>query len=130
MLKLLLVSMFFLNNDLVRKEISNHPNDNHQVQTVVSSWYGGQFHGKPMANGERFDKRQLIVAHRQLPFGTVVILTNPTNGRSVKAIIKDRGPFIENRQLDVSEKVAEELGFKDKGVTTLVMEVKQKEIGK
>lgn len=76
---------------------------------METSWYGEQFQGLKMANGQRFDRNKLTVAHRYLPLGTEVLLTNPCNGKKIRAIVKDRGPYIEGRDLDVSEKVAKTL---------------------
>ena len=76
---------------------------------MATSWYGEQFQGRKMANGQRFDRNKLTVAHRYLPLGTEVLLTNPCNGKKIRAIVKDRGPYIEGRDLDVSEKVAQTL---------------------
>ncbi len=93
-----------------------------RVPTVwgfTASWYGPGFHGRRMANGQRFNMYSLVVAHRSLPIEMCLDLTNPENGRSVQVIVKDRGPYIRGRNLDVSYRVARELGFVDEGVTEL-----------
>ena len=81
-----------------------------------ASWYGEQFHGRKTASGERFDMRQPTAAHRTLPLGSWVAVTNLDNDRTVQVRINDRGPFKPARIIDVSRAAAEELGFRDKGV--------------
>ncbi|MGD2113633.1 MAG: septal ring lytic transglycosylase RlpA family protein [Acidobacteriota bacterium] len=68
----------------------------------VASWYGGTFHGRQTANGERYDMHGLTAAHKTLPFGTVVEVRNLDNGRSVRVRINDRGPFVRGRIIDLS----------------------------
>ena len=77
----------------------------------VASYYGHQFHGRRTASGERFDMNQLTAAHRTLPFGSKLRVTNPANGRSVVVRIHDRGPFHGGRVIDVSHEAAEQLGL-------------------
>jgi len=87
--------------------------------TMVASWYGEPFHGRVTASGTVFDKNAFTAAHRTLPFGTVLRLTNPANGRSVLVTVTDRGPFVLGRALDVSEAAARELGMIAAGTATL-----------
>lgn len=75
----------------------------------VASWYGPRFHGRPTASGERFDMNAMTAAHRTLPFGTHIEVTNLTNGRTVTVRVNDRGPFAGNRILDLSRAAAREL---------------------
>ena len=75
----------------------------------VASWYGPAFHGKTTASGERFNMYDLTCAHRELPFGSVLEVTNTTNGRSVKCVVNDRGPFVSGRDLDLSYAAAKEI---------------------
>jgi len=84
--------------------------------TWTASWYGVPFHGRPTASGERFDKHGLTAAHKSLPFGTRLRVSNPANGRSVIVRINDRGPFVAGRDLDLSEAAAAELGILRQGV--------------
>ncbi len=97
----------------------------HQTHTlkIVSSWYCEGFSGKLMANGKPYDCQKHTVAHRAWPFGTQLRLRNPDNGRVARVTVTDRGPYIDGRGLDVSEKVAELLHFKKKGVTLLEVQV-------
>ena len=85
-------------------------------QQGVASWYGPRFHGKQMANGATYNMHELTVAHRKLPLGTHVCIQNPKNGKSVFATVTDRGPYIDGRIIDLSQKVAEVLGIKDRGI--------------
>ena len=77
----------------------------------VASYYGKRFHGRRTASGESFDMHAMTAAHRTLPFGTLVQVTNPRNGKSVTVRINDRGPFHGNRVIDVSRAAASELGL-------------------
>ncbi len=79
------------------------------------SYYGDEFKGKRTASGELFDPNKYTAAHRELPFGSEILVENLENGRKVKLIVNDRGPFVANRILDVSKIAAEELGFLRKG---------------
>lgn len=95
-----------------------------QTQSGKASWYGGKFHGRKTASGERFNKHQLTAAHRKLPFGTRVRVTNLGNGKSVVVRINDRGPFgNRGRIIDVSEAAAEALGMIQSGVARIEIEV-------
>jgi rare lipoprotein A len=82
----------------------------------VASWYGRQFHGRPTANGEIFDMRQVSAAHPTLPMPSLVEVTNLENGRTMKLRVNDRGPFHDNRLIDLSQAAARELGFEGKGL--------------
>ncbi|MCE3232741.1 MAG: rare lipoprotein [Rickettsiaceae bacterium] len=82
----------------------------------MSSWYGSDFHGKKTANGATYDKNALTAAHNTLPLPSMVRVTNLENNKTLIVMINDRGPFTKGRIIDVSEKAAEILGYKDKGV--------------
>ena len=90
--------------------------------TGKASWYGGQHHGKRTASGERFDQHALTAAHRSLPFGTRVKVTNLNNQRSVTVRINDRGPFSRHRIIDVSRRAANELDMLGSGVAPVRIE--------
>ncbi|MDO8287782.1 MAG: septal ring lytic transglycosylase RlpA family protein [Parvibaculum sp.] len=83
--------------------------------TGIASWYGPQFHNKKTANGETFDMEQLTAAHPTLPMPVLVRVTNLENGRSVVVRLNDRGPFVAGREIDLSRKAAELLGYEKKG---------------
>ena len=89
-----------------------------QYQEIgTASWYGREHHGRRTASGQPFDMYGLTAAHRTLPFGSRIRVTNVGNGRSVVLTINDRGPFIRGRFLDVSYRAARDLGFVRAGVT-------------
>ncbi|GIX42628.1 MAG: hypothetical protein KatS3mg129_2361 [Leptospiraceae bacterium] len=94
-----------------------------QEQIGIASWYGKDFDGRPTASGEIFDSRKLTAAHRTLPLGTIVIVKNLENNKEAILKINDRGPYIKNRIIDVSEYAAEVLGFKQKGLTKVQIKV-------
>ena len=89
---------------------------------MKASWYGPKFHGKKTANGEVYDQMAFTAAHKSLPFGTLLKLTNPRNGKSVIVRINDRGPYIPGRQIDLSKGAAIELGVMKNGVSRLKVE--------
>lgn len=89
---------------------------------VVASWYGPSFHGRRTASGQVFDQERLTAAHKTLPFGTKLRVTNLRNGRSVLVVVNDRGPFIRNRQLDVSLGAARRLGLVRPGTAPVLIE--------
>ncbi len=91
----------------------------------VASYYADRFNGQRTASGERFDNRAYTAAHRTLPFGTHVRVTNPANGASVVVRINDRGPFTRGRTIDVSRVAAEELGLIQRGHGTVQLELLQ-----
>lgn len=82
----------------------------------LASYYGAGLQGRPTASGETFDKEQFTAAHRKLPFGTCVRVTFVPTARSVEVRVNDRGPFVGNRIIDVSEAAARELGMLTLGV--------------
>ncbi len=88
-----------------------------------ASWYGPGFHGNRTANGERFNMNDLTAAHRTLPFGTRVRVTNVANGSSVVVRINDRGPFHGNRVMDLSRGAASVIGLTASGVGRIRMEI-------
>lgn len=91
--------------------------------TGVASYYGRRFHGRRTANGERFDMAAMTAAHKTLPFGTKVRVTNPRNGRSVIVRINDRGPYARGRTIDLSRAAAEEIGIIRSGHGRVELEV-------
>ena len=89
----------------------------------TASFYGTNFQGKIMANGLPFDMRKLTIAHRTLPLGTIVKITNIENGKFVFAKVTDRGPFVKNRIVDVSRACAIELDMIKKGTAKVRIRV-------
>lgn len=94
-------------------------------QEGYASYYGGKFHGRKTASGERFDKNALTAAHRSLTFGTWVQVRNLVNGRSVRVRINDRGPFVRGRIIDVSYAAAKKLGMLRDGIVRVRVRVTQ-----
>jgi rare lipoprotein A len=82
-------------------------------QVGTASWYGKQFHGKTTASGEDFDMFEFTAAHRKLPLGTFVKVTNLKNGKWIIVRINDRGPYVGNRIMDLSYSAARMLNFRD-----------------
>ena len=91
-------------------------------QRGVASWYGPEFHGRRTASGERFDQEGLTAAHRSLPLGTRVRVTNLENGRSVIVTVTDRGPFVRGRVIDLSRGAARRLGILRAGTARVRVE--------
>ncbi|OQY32161.1 MAG: hypothetical protein B6241_12055 [Spirochaetaceae bacterium 4572_59] len=94
----------------------------------VASWYGGKFHGRLTANGEIFNTHELTAAHKQLPFNSLVTVTNLSNGRTVCVRINDRGPFVDGRIIDLSYAAAVELDMVKTGTTPVLVSVENMEI--
>jgi rare lipoprotein A len=88
-----------------------------------ASWYGNPFHGRRASNGEIYDMHKLTAAHRTLPFDTMVRVTNLTNNKSTVVRITDRGPFVENRIIDLSQAAAREIESIGPGVVLVRLEV-------
>jgi rare lipoprotein A len=93
-----------------------------ELGTMKASWYGPRFHGRYTANGEKYDQEGYTAAHKNLPFGTLLKLTNEENNKSVVVRINDRGPYIPGRQIDLSKRAATELDSYHKGVVKLKVE--------
>jgi rare lipoprotein A len=93
------------------------------VQNGVSSYYGKGFNGRKTASGTIFRKSAMTAAHRTLPFGTKVRVTDKDTGKSVVVKITDRGPFHANRILDLSEGAAKRLGITKKGTCDVKLQV-------
>jgi Lytic transglycolase len=83
---------------------------------VTASWYGSELAGHRTSNGERFDPNRMTAASKTLPLGSVVRVTNPSNGKSVDVRITDRGPYVGGRSIDLSRGAARKIGITKKGV--------------
>lgn len=92
-------------------------------QDGIASWYGRDFQGRKTASGEPFDMYQLTAAHRSLPFGTRVLVTCPSTGKSVTVRINDRGPYAQGRIIDLSYQAARALGLVQKGAAPVRLSV-------
>lgn len=89
----------------------------------IASWYGSEFSGKKTASGERFNPDKMTAAHKVLPFGTRVRVTNLSNDRQVVVTINDRGPFIRGRIIDLSRGAARRLDMIEDGIAKVKIEV-------
>lgn len=96
-------------------EVTEADDDEAEIPGGMASYYGRELAGNRTANGERFDPGQLTAAHRTLPFGSMVRVTNVSNGDSVIVRINDRGPFHRGRVIDISHAAAREIGMHRSG---------------
>lgn len=92
-------------------------------ETGWASWYGGHFHGRRTANGEVYNIHQFTAAHKALPFGTRVLVTNLENRQSVVVKINDRGPFVPSRIIDLSPQAFKQIGYLGQGVLKVKLSV-------
>ncbi|WP_132055462.1 septal ring lytic transglycosylase RlpA family protein [Pseudocnuella soli] len=95
------------------------------VQQGKASYYHNKFNGRKTASGEIFRNRKRTAAHKTLPFGTKVTVTNMRNGRSVKVRINDRGPFVQGRVIDLSRRAARKIGMLRDGVTEVELKYRR-----
>ncbi|MGM0444443.1 MAG: septal ring lytic transglycosylase RlpA family protein [Fibrobacterota bacterium] len=102
---------------------TDSPAENSRVLRGHASWYGRKFHGRTTANGEKYNMRDMTAAHKTLPFGTIVEVTDPSTGRSVKVRINDRGPFVKGRIIDLSRKAADRLGIRERGTAPVEVRI-------
>lgn len=91
-----------------------------------ASYYADKFQGRTTASGARFSQHKRTAAHRTLPFGTRLTVINKDNGRRVHVRVNDRGPFVENRMIDLSKKAARKLGMLQQGVANVEIRYKKK----
>lgn len=94
-----------------------------EARRGVASYYHASLHGLRTANGERYNHRALTVAHRSLPFGTLLRVTSEHNGRRVLVRVNDRGPFVRGRQLDLSGAAADRLRMRQRGTHRVSFEI-------
>ena len=107
----------------VKKEKKDIFDKKKTIYNGTSSYYGSQFHGKLTANGEVFDMYGLTAAHKEIPFNTVVRVTNLDNDKSIILRINDRGPYVGDRVLDCSYGAAKKLDFLNKGTANVEIKV-------
>jgi rare lipoprotein A len=93
------------------------------VEIGIASWYGQEFHGRPTSSREVFDMNDMTAAHRTLPFGTHVMVTDLANDRSVVVRVNDRGPFVRGRIIDLSYAAARVLGIVGPGTARVRLEI-------
>ncbi len=94
-----------------------------QTQTGKASFYADKFEGRPTASGEKYKHSKLTAAHKSLPFGTLIRVTNTKNNLSVEVTVNDRGPYVEGRVVDLSKSAAEKLEFVNIGLADVKVEV-------
>ena len=97
--------------------------DPDQVIKGHVSWYGGRFHGRKTANGERFNMNTMTAAHKKLPFNTIVRVVDTRTGEAILVRINDRGPYIRGRVIDLSREAATQLGMRSRGTTSGRLEI-------
>ena len=101
-----------------------------EVFTGKASWYGKDFHNKKTASGVKYNMHTFTAAHRTLPMGTVVKVTDQLNGKSVMVCVTDRGPFVRDRIIDLSYAAAKKLNLEERGVGKVALEVVSDTLGK
>lgn len=110
-------------DDIYDEEIKEELAKYSYFQTGTASFYGGKWHGRKTANGEIFDTYKLTAAHKTLPFGTRVRVTNLSNGKSVIVRINNRGPYSKGRVIDLSQAAFSKIENMSKGVTKVKLEI-------
>jgi rare lipoprotein A len=117
--------MFVIAQAMEAPSVARLSNPPKPIKTWVgnASWYGPGFQGRKTANGEVFDTEALTAAHPNLPFGSLVRVVNPRNGKFELVRINDRGPYQEGREIDVSYRVARKLGLIHSGVGRVRLEL-------
>lgn len=99
----------------------DNPNLYREGQTLsgLCSYYGKDFHGKPTASGEIYNMYAFTAAHKELPFGTVLLIKNIRNAKTIQVRVNDRGPFVKDRILDLSYAAADKIGMIESGVDSV-----------
>ena len=105
------------------REILTSSLQNGSILIGEASYYGKKFHGRKTANGEIFNMYAMTAAHKQLPFNTIIQVTNKENGKSVEVRINDRGPFKKGRIVDLSYQAARKLDMLNKGVAPVEIRI-------
>ncbi len=112
--------------NLCAKEKHHHQSGANKSNIGMASFYAAKFQGRRTASGETFNNSAMTAAHRSLPFGTQVKVTNVRNGRSVVVRINDRGPYAKGRIIDLSKAAAKKIGVSRSGVARVKLEVLKK----
>ena len=127
---LLILPLFFLNfcapsSRFASKKTSRKTTNVRDGEVIVgyASYYADKYHGRQTANGEIFNMHDYTAAHRNLPFGTVLMVTNTENGKKVKVRVNDRGPFVKGRILDLSLQAAKDIGLIKTGVAKVNIKI-------
>ena len=123
---LIITNALAMPSDVNATNIDNNGSKQYkQIATGKCSWYGSKFNGSRTASGERFDSTQKTAAHKTLPFGTLLRVTELKTDKSVIVKVTDRGPFVKHRVLDISHAAAKEIGVVSKGVFYAKIELVQ-----
>lgn len=121
----ILTILFSLVIGLGQTLYAQNSTEKNKSQTGEASWYGSRYHGRATSSGEPYNKHDMTAAHKTLPFGTKVKVTNLDNNETVIVRINDRGPFVGDRIIDLSEAAARELKFHAQGIGNVKIEVLQ-----
>jgi rare lipoprotein A len=113
-LLLLIFCSLFLQLNAQNPDSSSEPDS--IKKTVLATYYHRKFEGRRTTSGAKYRAKRLTAAHRTLPFGTMVTVTNPENGKSVIVKVNDRGPFVKRLAIDLSERAAKQIGIYRKGI--------------
>jgi len=113
-LLLLSFCFLFLQGQAKQSGPSNEPDS--VSKTVLATYYHRKFEGRRTTSGAKYRAKKFTAAHRTLPFGTMIKVTNPDNGKSVTVKVNDRGPFSKRLAIDLSESAAKEIGIYHKGI--------------
>ncbi|PWS26815.1 septal ring lytic transglycosylase RlpA family lipoprotein [Pedobacter yonginense] len=111
---LLSFSLLFLQSNAQKSDVSNEPDS--VKKSVLATYYNRKFEGRRTTSGAKYRAKKFTAAHRSLPFGTKVTVTNPDNGKSVVVKVNDRGPFVKRLAIDLSESAAKQIGIYRKGI--------------
>ncbi|HSE83173.1 MAG TPA: septal ring lytic transglycosylase RlpA family protein [Thermodesulfobacteriota bacterium] len=125
-LLIIMVFTFFPLSGFVYEKQEPETTNNGRYTIGVASWYGKYFHGKETASGEPFNMYDYTAAHRSLPLGTKVKVTNLENGKDVTVDINDRGPYVDGRTIDLSYAAAKSIGITDSGISEVKIEIVSK----
>jgi rare lipoprotein A len=120
---LLIAFLIVISSSLFADTPLQYPTTSGTELLGFASWYGGKFHGRLTSSGEVFDTNDMTAAHKTLPFGTIVRVTNQDNGRTALVKINDRGPFVEGRIIDLSRAAAERLDMVGQGVARVALDI-------
>ena len=123
MMKRFILVIIMMISTLGIYSFKNYTNDNEEVKTSYASYYHDKFNGRRTASGAVFSNSKMTAAHRTLPFGTKVKVTNLRNGESVIVTINDRGPFHSSRALDLSKAAFDEIGNLGRGTMPIEYQV-------
>jgi rare lipoprotein A len=118
-----LTLLFFLDGCASRRSYQSQPDLLGYSESGKASYYSMKFQNKKTASGERFNNYKMTAAHKSLPFGTKVLVTNVHNGKTVKVTINDRGPFVKGRIIDLTQAAFSKIETIDKGITKVKIKV-------